>query len=368
MENFFFCYNYLTLSKAMYYIDNKLMDDSNTIVYLESVLPFPSAVKKEYNVMCMEGFLEKKSFESNHFESLQSLIKSIRRGRLFMKYADFVTKTVIDTAKKCECTLYYFSDNGIAEIILDRVFEAVKTPDRLKCILIEEGLALYSTNGSVDRSIKYYIKRLLGIKRCILNPQLMGMNKHLSEVWCSDPEGFMKKRNDIMVIREDYIFTPEHSKKLMRLFSSTESLELPDDIRFIFVTQPLTYTDEMKKTFKMVMDVLSSYGKILIKKHPRDKFDYSIFENENVLVSSNQLQRIPFECIYNNFDDIILLTYYSSAAIVPNANHKPIFLYKLFCPAETVEMINNFEINWNDLLVCNSIDNLNNIIGGTIDV
>ncbi len=350
----------------MYYIDNKFKNDGNTIIFLQSVVLFPDAVAKEYNVFCYDSFFNiNKQNNDKHFKKLKNLYILKKKNRMYNNYIRFVYKVVEDKAACSDCTIFVFSDNGSTEFILSKVFDlTLRIDHKIKCVLIEEGLALYSCTYNTDKSFKYYIKRLLGLSDCIINPVIMGMNKYISEVWCSDPEKFKLKRNDIKVIKEDDVFTPEHSKKIMRLFAQNDNIRLPDDVKYVFLTQPYDFTNEMFKKFKHIMTILTAKGKVLIKKHPRDKFNYNQLQNDNIIISSDELQKIPFECIYRSLEDVTLLTYYSSAAIIKNSKRKPIFLYKLFCSPEEIDRINNFEINWRNISVCDTFEDLNNLIFG----
>lgn len=326
-------YNYLTLSKALIYAKNVWGKDCTQILFLPTVSDLIDVeTLKMFNVLRIE--LQYPKFFLNSF-------KEISKRKAEAKAILSKIKDIVKNNDSKDLTFVLFKDQQIRECL---VINTLKSRYKgSKIVLMEEGLALYATltkeKLSIKRMIYSVIKIIFGVPKYFLEDHPMGCNPALDKIICANPEALKHRgfsKNAELEIEYD-VFENEHCKYLLRNLFKTD---LDNKIfNFVFLTQPIypcSKVDDGKyeKFLNELISILKKKGSVLIKKHPRDKWNYDSFKDDNVEICENKINHIPFECIWGALGKPQMLTLFSSAACISSSNKKSIFLYK-FLPNST---------------------------------
>ena len=358
MKYVFQSYNYLTLCRALKYINEKFGRDNSIIIFDETLISMPSKIKEDYNV-CLDvpkiktakkgilGYLE----EISHVKKSWNLLKE-------------VLKKIDD-----DITLIVFKDIHLKETtMIEKARKMCK--GRIRVWLIEEGLGLYVTkNYNIRKSgIKSLLCKLTGVSSFHNTGKTHGMHPGTDKVIALRPEFLEEKYAEKKVELEKMIdvFDEKFSNYFVEAVVGKQNIQSKYD--FVFLTMPLDFssTEERRKKYDdfmtKMLSVLSKKGKTLIKSHPRDKIDYSKYSSDNVTVCSDNFNKIPYECLDQYFGCPRMLTFYSSACTTSSGKDKGIFLYKLIGMKNFGVKITDEFLRDNNIIDCESFEQLEEIL------
>lgn len=238
--------------------------------------------------------------------------------------------------------IFIYKDSGY---IQSYFLEKLRNYNGCKCILIEEGLSLY-TNQKKALTELSSIKRLKQVVRIKLMGLLgaknvkygFGYNPLLSMVLCFKPEKFKQKNQDVSVC--SLPLSLPSSKVLNNVnnvfFTKKVSSELVEDnsFSFMYIGQPLSELgmvclDDELKLLESIDNIFGRFNlRLLIKPHPVEKIDkYNGLKNVTIIKEAY----MPVELLLPKFKINSVLTPFSSAA--DNLKHfyevDVIYLYKL---------------------------------------
>ncbi len=352
-------FNPLTLSKAIYYIDNYWGKDNSTIVFASCVFSLPEGIANAYNCVVIPS----EKIVSN--DSFKTIIKNVKTYKKDIDYIYEIVLSVFDS-KVRDYYLVVFKDNNIREVTcIERLKNDFK--DRIKIILIEEGSALYTKqiNHIRFRLLRQFFNNIFKVSNYTLHGFPQGLHPLLDAVVCTSPDSYLKKqsREDIEVIKQDFIFNDSFCNRYMELVFDYKNEYFLGQIDYVFLTTPWSdisdsisfseYTEFLNTLFNAV----NIFGRILIKKHPRDTFCYSCFTNECVVVE-DKFDTVPFEVVYSFLQKPVLISLISSAC----ACDKTVPSFYIFpCIEKLKNKWNYINIDFlesNNIVLCENIKDL----------
>ncbi len=334
MKYFVYAYNYITLHKAIIYAKDQWGFNNTFFMYTTSNAEPPKAlVAGKYNNIIIDSEKHHRHYRNTTLAYINELIASKLLAKSFVKYIHSQAR-----GRKEEISIVVFRDTLSGEAILSRTIK--KKYKNAKIIMIEEGLALYASYKPSKNTIKDYMKFILHLFFHV--PVLCakyiphGCNPTTDTIICQHPQELRElrrcKTNDIE--QETDVFGRENCD----FFISNVMMEEIDEktYEYVYLTQPLfpdrneqenrKYDDFLKSLFSL----LAQYGRILIKPHPQDKWDYSGYVDDTVNLCEPKLSRCAYEIISGHYGDPRPVTLYSSAACNGNMAQSPIFLYDFF--------------------------------------
>lgn len=356
MRRIIVTYNYLTLCRSLQYTQYKWYKDDNIIIYMNLICEIPNKVKEDNNI---------KTIECDNLDKKRGF--NLINGACLI--AKKLTKTCIEeigTEKEVEFVC--FRDNEVQEATVIKTLRAEKNRS-IKIVLMEEGNGLYANTRI---STRYnFIKRIIYLLNRVsvypLKDRTQGMNEMIDKVICKNPAFFLRKRKDVTVEKLNDMFTVEFNNYFVSSISP-EFLNRKYD--YVFLSQPFTdyrsnfkeLLDNHKKLYPQIFSILSKYGTVLIKPHPRDDFNYKLYENNRVSVISDDLKMVPFECLIGALGNPQIVSMYSSACFNINNNKKSIFLGKIFGIPDIQNLFDNDLLQRNNIVLCDDIEEFENTI------
>lgn len=354
-------YNYLTLSKAIIYAKKIWKFEKTRILFLSRVSNIiPPKRFNEFNIDCVNPqrpcffptFLSEERVELLQAKAIVTHIEK---------------KLKISSME--ECTLVVFKDQRVREC---NIINAIKTKfPKIKFLLMEEGLGLYASPEQISFSIKRIIgcaiKLALGVTRYYVENHPMGYNPAIDRIICVHPDVLEKRgfSKHAVLEKECDVFSCENCDYLLKNFFKINFNEHFFD--FVFLTQPIypkskIADEKYDKFLNELFSILTLKGSVLIKKHPRDKWDYSSLKNINIEISESNVSCIPFECIMGIYGRPQMLTLFSSAALNSLPNKKSIFLYKLLPDSLDGSQIDEVMIKVSNSVICKSFSDLSALL------
>lgn len=362
MKYIVYAFNYPTLCRALRYIDSQWGKENSILIFAELVSPLPEAIKEEYHATVIRGYNRSK------FGGVKGLVADIA-----------ITHASCHAIKQAirsfdgEFTLVVFRDNEVQEAtIIERVFK--RYSDRCHLWIIEEGVGLYRT----DRNPIHYlpIKRILfpilGLSRYALKNVSQGEHPKIEQVICSRPDLASTKFCNKILVKQIDVFTHDFNKHFCSLFFQNKNPSF-HNANFVLLTtlifeiigngreQYALYKEFLDKTCSLV----SNYGSLIIKPHPRDTYDYSSFCTSTVRVCSMQENKLPFECLYDYYGQPQVLSLGSSASINLVCSKPTIFISGLLgFEVSTAKILQNGDAS-NDVIICNTYTDLERALSNT---
>jgi hypothetical protein len=375
MKVVFICYNYYTLGKAVSLIENEYKTYRCSIIFKETVNPFPSNLYKLCDIAIVRESdiktFSKKSVEGRGSTNiLQRKIQITKQWIFQLLYCKKVYYEARRRIPKNEKSiLIVFKDNEPAE---DATINwiAKERSGQCRVILIEEGFSLYRIGrGRKEKNgiIKFIISRVLNMPITAMYLFYQGMHANIDEIKCSAPEHFknLKPHARMEVVKERYIYTSEFSKHYCSLLLNgrMDLITKYDDCDFIFLTQALIENGIVEKnkylrSLAEILQVLSRHGTVLIKAHPREKTDYSDFISDRVKICSSQLNILPFQALYAILGRPRIITFYSSGITIEGMTMPPMFTYKLLDNEKINTVMDDVLTTTSNVVVCESLDGL----------
>lgn len=358
MKYIFFAYNLLTLSKAVRYTDEVFEKKNTIIIYSNFVSDIPEKIQLDYKIIFIESNLL-----NNGSKGLKLLYKTCQiTNKVWKVIDDCIMKSV------GEVTFIVFRDNELQEMTwIDRASK--KYQSRISFWIMEEGAGLYALKKT---PIKYkIIKKLFYIFTNVSCEYLLnytqGMNPKIQKVICNKPENYLIKRNhNVEVEKMIDIFIPSFNDYFLKIFfddyKSTEKFD------YVFLTQPFhEFRSAYDKLIKIhnellpiVLNELKKRGKVLIKLHPREQFDYSKFIGDKVTLATRTEQNLPFECLMQMYGNPQMISMFSSVCLDLKTEKPSIFIGEWFqIPGVENLFDEDFYIN-NDIIRCKNYEEFKN--------
>jgi len=375
MKVVFICYNYYTLGKAVSLIESEYKTYHCSIIFKETVNPFPSNLYKLCDIAIVRESdiktFSKKSVEGRGSTNiLQRKIQITKQWIFQLLYCKKVYYEARRRIPKNEKSiLIVFKDNEPAEdAIINWI--AKKRSGQCRVILIEEGFDLYRSGKKEkekNRIIKLIISKVLIVPNMAMYCFHQGMHTKIDEIRCSSPEHFKNVRPyaKMKIVKERNIYTPDFSKYYCNLLLNgrMDLIKKYDDCDFVFLTQALIENGIVEKnkylrSLAEILQVLSRYGTVLIKAHPREKTDYSQFISDRVKICPSQLNILPFQALYAILGRPRIITFYSSGITIEGMAKPPVYTYKLLDNEKIDIMMSDLFKITDDVTICNSLDEL----------
>lgn len=170
-------------------------------------------------------------------------------------------------------------------------------------------------NGRQTLGAKFYRKFF-----CPLDGRMFGYNKKATKVLLSvdDPSSYLESKKKIILPTLDLSLWQSFSKKkqqrILEIFGLTNNdILLLKSVDYVILTQPL-YPDlvSVEEHRRIYTAIIHQYDakKVLLKIHPRDKFDYKRI-SDDILIFNKQVPVELFNLIGINFKKVI--TVFSSS-------------------------------------------------------
>lgn len=354
-------YNYLTLSKALIYAKEVWGNENTQVLFLPTVSDsIDSETLKKFNVLRVELHYPKVFLNS---------FKAICESKFEAREVLSIIKDIAKKHDSKDLTFVVFKDQQIRECL---VINTLKSKyKKSKIVLMEEGLALYANamkrSFSIKRMMFSVIKFLFGVPKYFLEYHPMGFNPVIDKIICSNPEVLMhrgfSKGAEIEV--EYNVFDDEQCKYLLYNLFKINLCE--KKFNFVFLTQPVSLRsksddEKYEKFLKNLISTLKKNGSVLIKKHPRDKWNYDSLKDQNVQICDNRVNQIPFECIWGGYGKPQMFTLFSSAVCIPTSKKRSVFLYNLLPDLIGNGRLNEKFVNDPKYVVCNSFAELQDVL------
>lgn len=361
MRYYFYTINYATLFRAICYEEQVYGKENSFIFYADIVSELSDEIKKEYRIKLIPSEIYR-----NKTNGLQGVING---AKVALQSYEYIVEEMKDFE---EVTLFIFRDNEPQEATLIERLKK-KYGNLIHIVLVEEGSGIYASGRPPIRKkiIKRMIYNIMGISAYALKNNPQGMNAHLEKIICKNPNAMPQNKKSIEIEQQINIFSKEFSTKILKIMNCDLAY---DDFAYIFLGEPMTdfginspLVERYVEFIQQLIDSISPYGKLLIKPHPREKFDYSAFNSYHVNVLDEEFKRIPVECILACCENIVVLSLYSSANANLSNGKTSYYLYKLMEIKEMDGGFSNKYLSDNKIEVCNDFCHLNRMLEMTAE-
>lgn len=354
MKYIFFCYNTLTLCRAIKYARDVYGLKNSTIVYSDFVSDIPKRILDDFHVKYIESDLL-----NIRFKGLKLHIKSVIVTNKIWKVING------ELSEKENNVLIVFRDNEVQETtFISRINKLTKK--KVEIWIMEEGSGLYAFRRAEVRyrNLKKFIYTFAGCSlESLADNFTQGMNPQIQKVVCTKPREFLIKRNNVVVEQMIDIFTPEFNNYLFRLVGQ-QGIGNSIKYDYVFLTQPFhDFRENYKRLSEIhevllpiVFDILRKKGKTVIKLHPREQYDYFKFCGNGVDMPDRFIQQLPFECLMQTFGNPQMISMFSSACINIKTNKPSIFLGQLFKIPGAESLFDDEFYKANNIIPCKTID------------
>ena len=268
-----------------------------------------------------------------------------------------------------DCSFVVFKDFEIRECLIINHLKAKYK--NAKFVLMEEGIGMYANPPHNKKSFKRWVHSGLlfvyGAPKYFIENHPMGCNPAIDRIICSNPDALRKRgfSKDAIIEKEINVFSKENCEYLLKNLFKIELGGCAFD--YVFLTQPVYLNSTMghekyDRFLKELFAILKQKGSVLIKKHPRDKWNYEPYKDNNVDVCGDEINHIPFECLMGAYGNPQMMTLFSSAACNPLTNKKSVFLYKLLPESVGGCQIDNILDNSANVVICDNFSDLTKIL------
>lgn len=354
-----FAYNLYTLAHIISYTNDIWGRDNVDIVYSDIATPIPNQILEDYSICYIpaNGVLKKRRFSS--------IICSCRLSLRIWKSID----TLISNTDE-DIVLVVFRDNEVEEAtFIEKAFK--KYGARIHLYMMEEGVSIYANEKPAIRYL--LIKRLFyvffGVSKYPLMACPQGINPFIEKIICLNPDLLKNKVNKRVVLDNiRYVFSDQINEYLIN--SVCENEPHKKEYKFLFLTQPFDMfradfeelEERYNKLLPEVFRILSSKGKVIIKLHPREHYDYTRYKCRNIDVSSNQEMILPVQCLMAYYGNPQVISMWSSGNLGIKNEIPSIYLFRLFqIPGVESFFSKDFFVD-NNIINCGSLDELSKAI------
>ena len=348
-----FVYNISTLCRAISYIDTLWGKDNSTILYADLVSPIPETIRQDYKVRIINTNLL-----DSRCRGMALLLGSCRSSINAWKELDTLLKKSGEPY-----TFIVFRDNEIQEAtMIEKAYR--KYPQKIRIWVMEEGSGIYAMKRVSGRflNFKRMIYLLFGVSTYSLHAVPQGMNDKVEKIICSHPELLKEKYKNKGIELEKMIpvFTQELSEYITNSVLGKQ-INYPK-YDYVFLTQPFTdfpseYDDLLaihQKLLPQIFDILKKNGNTIIKLHPRESYDYSIYTG--ISLSKQEEKQIPFECLMQLYGNPQMISMFSSTSVTIQTEKPSIYLSKLFNIPGTDHLYAAEYYIKNNIIICDSLE------------
>ena len=353
----------MTLHKAIIYAKEEWGFNNTYIIYASSKTDAPKALKiGKYNSRIINPEELRQHNKKKGIATISYLISNKRIVRDFYKYITYNAPN--HDEKIC---IVVFRDTLIRESLLTE--KVRKNYKNVQIIMIEEGLALYAnsanpTTSSYKALIKSILYRVAGIPTIALNYVPHGCNPTTDIIICSRPQLLkdLERGKGDNYIQEIDVFNKDNCSFFIHEVMMTEISD--DKYDFVFLTQPLFPTNNSMLNKKYddflvhLFSILSIHGRVLIKTHPRDTWDYYKYTNEHIHLCPSELMKCAYEIIAGHYGAPQTITLFSSAACNAKNTKKILFLYDFFPEIIDRDIFSDEFIKENNIIRCKTFNEL----------
>ena len=351
-----YAYNYPTLCKAIRYIDSEFGKKDAVLIYSSFVNKAPKELVEEYRIIEVDG----------RQRDQQRGIRRLVIDYLTTRDICNAFKRVVKKWRNERFTLVVFKDNEAQEATLIDLAYSFGG----EIWEIEEGVGIYTLDKRkvTHKNIKKIVYPFFQISRYAITDNPQGLHPCVSRIISANPNLLKEKYINSSKILEKQIeiFTDDFSRK----FVLTIMPEKRNDVyEYVFLTTPmedLLYGETEKQLYieflKRFFSTVEKYGRVLVKPHPRDGFDYQSFETSRVKVCEKKEQMIPFECLLGFYKGADIVSLLSSANASVKRGSKSIFVYPLLGIERIGADIRQSLLEEQNIIKCNSYEELEVIL------
>ena len=353
-NNIFVCHNLITLYKSIAFSTNNDFIESQ-YVYID----YNAKLTKEMTI----AFSKSKRIVVAHYPYSN---KEKMPFFHWKKYVDSINELIDARYDNSDFYLHIYLDMwAFMPTLIESVKEKYK--DNVHIIMHEEGYAMYAKNEYYRASsffAKSVLYRLFGLSTYGLTTFSHGNHPAIETIYCTNPEKakLAGKKDNVLILYEGDLFTKEYSESFLSLcdIDAREISDLIDKYDFIFLSQPIydiIGIQEYESFIRELFDHL--YGKkTVIKLHPRDTFDYISFINDDVNILNNQLNIIPFECLYPCIINTRVITFNSSCCANINSTKPCFYMYKLVQNDELTKLCERVKYDPEKVMIVEDFDEM----------
>ena len=317
--SFFFFFLYISLLKAFHFKN----DYPASKLYLIMTDHFPGGTiykKRIEELRLFESiFIVHDLKVRKKFSGKKNTLKRIfyRKKLLLELFNDDLNESLIKALEESEINLFLDSTQFVQ--LLYYLF-----PDN-NYRLFEDGERIYM---EFKDDWQHYIKHY------VLNyPKKYGSDPQIKEVVVQHPSNLPKhireKRQKINFHELSTSLKEKEKNQILNVFMDNSDFKLESSgKKMLLITQPLSEDGYIAEEYKMDLysRIMNNYGsgfKIYIKPHPREKTDYSVFKNANIINRSFPLELLDY---LNDFQFDRGVTLFSSAIKNSDLIKEKIFL------------------------------------------
>lgn len=217
--------------------------------------------------------------------------------------------------------LFVFNDN---EPITNKIIRAIKkNSDKNVVTIIEEGIGIYSYTNKHTLNIKEKIRLLVTtILGSPMQYKAIGDNALIDCAIVGNVELYksLNKASVQELFLQSKAVLYDNADIFLKHYSQNHLNST--DVDFLYLGQPFdeygNLIEEEKKCIEKIISALGPSKKILIKPHPRDaecKYDCFNEKYDNVFLMSNEMARLPIECLIGGLNIGSVISFNSSAGI-----------------------------------------------------
>ena len=356
MKYIIFAYNYPTLCKAIRYVDSVFGKNDAVLIYSSFVNEAPKELVKEY------GIIEIGGKQRDQQKGIRRLVVDVLTTREICK----AFKSVIKKWKGEHFTLVVFKDNEAQDATLIDLAYSFGG----EIWEIEEGAGIYTIEKRKvsHKNIKRIVYPIFRVSSYAITDNPQGLHPHVSKIISAKPDLLKEKyaKTSKKLEKQIEVFTDDFSRRFVLTIMPEKK---PDAYEYVFLTTPmgdLLKGDIEKQLYTVFLEhlfsMLEKYGRVLIKPHPRDQFDYQLYETNRVKVCEKNEQMIPFECLLGFYKGADIISLVSSANTSITRGGKSIFVYPLLGIERIGADIRQSFLEEHNIIKCNSYEELEAIL------
>ena len=357
MKYYVYAYNYLTLYKALTYAENEWGFRNTSIIYTTFAEDAPRGLldgRCNYHIITKEECIR---------SNTGLCLNYINRLKIDKVLSSKIVSIIKSEGQNDEICYVVFRDNWDRDVLTINLVK--RTFRNCKIILIEEGLGLYATNVKTKQNVLYMCKKLvhlvMGVPTYSLEGFTHGLNPGVDEIICKYPELLYKKVKNprITIKKEIELYNKSYCQNFV---NNILKMGIPETTyRFVFLTQPLFPNNDNKSNeqydefLRQIFSFTKQYGPVLIKPHPKDKWDYHPYLTDKIDLCDPHLTKCPFECLMGYYGNPQTITLYSSAGCSIDTGKPNIFLYDMFPDLIRKDIFDEDFINNNNIQRCSNM-------------
>lgn len=362
MKYFAYTYNYITLHKAIVYGVQRWGSDNTFIIYSSFVSSPPKGLLLgKYNNYIIGSAHQEGNSIINKLPTVSTVAEEKRLVAEILKY---IKKIEPDTTERI--CLVVFRDTILREALL--IGEIKRKYKNAEITLIEEGLALYAKHNPPNKSLKNLIRKVIykmtNVPVWTLSNLPFGNNLLVDRIICAHPQLLkeMLLNRNVVLEQEVDMYSKENCDRFLREVLMENVSD--ENFNFVFLSQPLFPVKDEKKNEKYrdflrrFLELLSTHGTVMIKKHPRDTYDYSMYLSDRVVMCPEAFSKCAYEFLSAYYNHPQPITLYSSAAINVNTEKPIIFLYDFFPEIIDANLFTEQFIKDNKIIRCKTFDEI----------